>query len=69
MKIINKKIEHKKIKDEFKKDFNYEEQMKNIFEVYEIIQKFIEKINSDSINFSERKIKIFMKNTLIIIVF
>ena len=43
--------------------------MENITEVYKIIQNYLEKITSDSINFSERKIKIFFKILLIIIIF
>ena len=62
MKIINKKIDHNKIMSQFKKEFNYEEQMKNVVEVDKIIQNFIEKINSDSLNFSERKHKNIYQN-------
>ena len=56
MKIINKKFEHKKITFDLD-NFDYVEQMKNIVEVDKIIQNFVEKINSDSTNFSERKNK------------
>ena len=53
--IINKNIEHDKIDFNFKKNFVYVEEMKNIVKINEIIQEYIDKINSDSYNFTERK--------------
>ena len=61
MKIINKNIEHNEIKFEFE-EFNYVEQIKNVIKVHKIIQIFIEKINFDSINFSESKNKNIYEN-------
>ena len=55
MKIINQKFEHNKIDFNSKKKFIYEEQMSIIVEINNIIQKYIDKINSDSYNFSESK--------------
>ena len=62
IKIINIKINYSIIMTKLKEKFNYKEQMENIIEVYKIIQNYIEKITSDSINFSERKNKNIFQN-------
>ena len=54
MKIINKEIEHNKIIFNFK-DFDYKKNMLIAVEINSITEKYIEKINSDSYNFSDRK--------------
>ena len=55
MKIINKKIEHKKIIIDLNKEFDYKENISIAEEINMIIEKYIDKINSDSYNFSDRK--------------
>ena len=56
MTIINKKIKHNKIEFNFNKEFDYKENMLIIVEINKIIEKYVDKINSDSNNFSDRKL-------------
>ena len=56
MKIINKKIEHDKIIFNFNKEFDYKENIFIAVEINKIIEQYIDKINSDSYNFCDRKL-------------
>ena len=55
MKIININIDHKKIIFDLDKEFDYKENMSIIAEVNIIIEKYIDKINSDLYVFSDRE--------------
>jgi len=53
MKVINKKIEHNKIIFDLDKEFDYKETMSIVVEINMIIEKYIDKINTDSYIFSD----------------